>query len=80
MPEQPILSSFQGFRDDTESPAIEIVVNSNYVSPVKTSIQLDEVIAMGFFKLFNRGYACAMIVNTWVDQLLPQFLMETVFQ
>ena len=30
-----------------------------------------------FFQLiFNRGYACAIIVHTRADQLLPQFLME----
>ena len=29
-----------------------------------------------FWLIFNRGNACAMIVHTWGDQLLPQLLME----
>ena len=40
-----------------------------------TKWQLCEV--RQFLRLvFNRVYACAVIVHTWADQLLPQILME----
>ena len=48
------------------------------MSLVKKKPIMDKMTAMRtrqFSGLFNRGYACAMIVHTQADQLLPQLSM-----